>query len=157
MSLAIRALATALAAPSAKTPAFGVPVAAPSPTAALAVRAAATPEQVAEAILAGDRLLTNGACQPCSMALRTASAIALAEAGELEQVDRRLNDAERIGGMWQGGPWVAALWEARGVQRHAQGKEDRALAAFDEAASRYEELGRRRDQARCKARMGDSI
>jgi DNA-binding SARP family transcriptional activator len=41
---------------------------------ALAVRAATTPQQVAAAILAGDRLMTNGACQPCSMALRTASA-----------------------------------------------------------------------------------
>ncbi len=121
---------------------------------ALAVRAASTPKMVAEEILAGDWLLTPGACQPCSMALRTASAIALAEAGELEQVDRRLNDAERIAGMWQGGPWAAALWEARGVQRRAQDKEVRALAAFEEAASRYEELGRPRDQARCLARMG---
>ncbi|WP_217575386.1 BTAD domain-containing putative transcriptional regulator [Mesorhizobium sp. GbtcB19] len=121
---------------------------------ALAVRAASTPKMVAEEILAGDRLLTPGACQPCSMGLRTASAIALAEAGELEQVDRRLNDAERIAGMWQGGPWAAALWEARGVQRRAQDKEVRALAAFEEAASRYEELGRPRDQARCLARMG---
>lgn len=121
---------------------------------ALAVRAASTPKMVAEEILAGDRLLTPGACQPCSMALRTASAIALAEAGELEQVDRRLNDAERIAGMWQGGPWAAALWEARGVQRRAQDKEVRALAAFEEAAGRYEELGRPRDQARCLARMG---
>ncbi|MBZ9813455.1 BTAD domain-containing putative transcriptional regulator [Mesorhizobium sp. CA7] len=120
---------------------------------ALAVRAASTPKMVAEEILAGDRLLTPGACQPCSMALRTASAIALAEAGDLEQVDRRLNDAERIAGMWQGGPWAAALWEARGVQRRAQNKEVRALAAFEEAAGRYEELGRPRDQARCLARM----
>jgi len=121
---------------------------------ALAVRAAATPKMVAQEILAGDRLLTHGACQPCSMALRTASAIALAEAGELDQVDRRLNDAERIAGMWHGGPWAAALWEARGVQRRAQNHEIRALAAFDEAASRYQELGRPRDQARCLARMG---
>jgi hypothetical protein len=121
---------------------------------ALAVRAASTPKMVAEEILAGDRLLTPGACQPCSMALRTASAIALAESGDLEQVDRRLNDAERIAGMWQGGPWAAALWEARGVQRRAQDKEVRALAAFEEAAGRYEELGRPRDQARCLARMG---
>ncbi|WP_027168423.1 BTAD domain-containing putative transcriptional regulator [Mesorhizobium sp. WSM3224] len=123
---------------------------------ALAVRAASTPKLVAEEILAGDRLLTPGACQPCSMALRTASAIALAEAGDLEQVDRRLNDAERIAGMWQGGPWAAALWEARGVQRRAQNKEMRALAAFEEAAGRYEELGRPRDQARCLARMSAS-
>ena len=120
---------------------------------ALEVRAAPTPEKTVAAIQAGDRLLADGACQPCSMALRTASAIALAEAGELDQVDRRLNDAERIAGMWHGGPWAAALWEARGVQRRAQNNEVRALAAFDEAASRYHDLGRPRDQARCLARM----
>src|ERR1700722_12660514 len=120
---------------------------------ALAVRAAATPEEVAAEILIGDRLMSTGACQPCSMALRTASAIALAEAGELEQVDRRLNDAERIAGLWHGGPWAAALWEARGVQRQAQNNEVRARAAFDEAASRYEALGRPHDQARCLARQ----
>ncbi len=123
---------------------------------ALAVRAAASEEEAAAEILAGDRLMTHGACQPCSMALRTASAIALSEAGDLEQVNRRLNDAERIAGMWHGGPWAAALWEARGVQRRAQKNEVRALAAFDEAATRYEELGRPRDQARCRARMGRS-
>lgn len=120
---------------------------------ALAVRAAPTAAKAAEAILAGDRLLTNGACQPCSMALRTATAIALSEAGDLAQVDRRLADAERIAGMWHGGPWAAALWEARGVQRRAQGAEIRALAAFDEAASRYTDLGRPRDAERCKKRM----
>lgn len=121
---------------------------------ALAVRAAPSKEKAADAILAGDRLLTNGACQPCSMALRTASVIALVEAGQLHEVDRRLADAERIAGMWHGGPWAAALWEARGVQRRAQGHEARALAAFDEAATRYAELGRPRDEARCLARMG---
>jgi len=39
------------------------------------------------------------------------------------------------------------------VQRRAQKNEIRARAAFDEAASRYEDLGRPRDQARCLARM----
>lgn len=120
---------------------------------ALEVRSATTKEKVSEVILAGDRLLSPGSCQPCSMAFRTASAIALAEAGELEQVDRRLNDAERIAGMWHGGPWAAALWEARGVQRQAQKNSVRAVAAFSEAAARYEELGRPLDQARCLTRM----
>jgi tetratricopeptide (TPR) repeat protein len=120
---------------------------------ALEVRSATSREKTVEAIHEGDRLLTPGSCQPCSMAFRTASAIALAEAGELQQVDRRLNDAERIAGMWQGGPWAAALWEARGVQRQAQKNSVRAMAAFAEAAARYEELGRPLDQARCLNRM----
>jgi hypothetical protein len=56
-------------------------------------------------------------------------------------------------GMWNGGPWVAALWEARGVQRRAQGNEERATAAFGEAAARYGELGRPLDKERCERRM----
>jgi hypothetical protein len=87
------------------------------------------------------------------MGFRAAAAIALAEAGELEQVGRRLDEAERLAGMWNGGPWVAALWEARGVQRRAQGSEERALVAFSEAAERFGELGRPLDQARCRGRM----
>lgn len=120
---------------------------------ALKVRCATTSEKAMEAILEGDRLLAPGSCQPCSMAFRTASAIVLAEAGELDQVDRRLNDAERIAGMWHGGPWAAALWEARGVQRQAQKNSVRAAAAFTEAAARYEELGRPLDQKRCLSRL----
>ncbi|MDE1993649.1 MAG: hypothetical protein KGI75_14185 [Rhizobiaceae bacterium] len=123
---------------------------------ALAVRSATSREKLTEAILTGDRLLTPGACQPCSMGLRTASAIALARSGQLDQVDRRLNEAERIAGMWQGGPWAAALWEARGVQRQAQTNKIRAVAAFAEAAARYEELGRPLDQERCLRQMNEA-
>jgi tetratricopeptide (TPR) repeat protein len=120
----------------------------------LAVQTASTPDKAAEAILEGDRALAGGSsCQPCSMGFRAASAIALAEAGELEQVGRRLDEAERLAGMWSGGPWVAALWEARGVQRRAQGSDERALAAFSEAAERFGELGRPLDEARCRGRM----
>ena len=120
---------------------------------ALEVRAAATPSQVQEAILRGDRLLGHGSCQPCSMAFRTASAIALAEADDLDDVNRRLNEAERIAGMWQSDPWVAALWEARGIQRQAQQNSVRAIAAFAEAAARYEELDRPLHQQRCLSRL----
>ncbi|RVC56976.1 hypothetical protein EN779_23055 [Mesorhizobium sp. M4B.F.Ca.ET.088.02.2.1] len=54
--------------------------------------------------------------------------------------------------MWQGGPWVAAVWEARGVHRQARGESDQASALLREAAARYAELGRPRDQERCLAR-----
>jgi DNA-binding SARP family transcriptional activator len=122
----------------------------------LAVETASTPDQTAEAILERDRTLArSNTCQPCSMGFRAAAAIALAEAGELEQlaqVGARLDEAEHLAGMWSGGPWVATLWEARGVQRRAQGSEDRALAAFSEAAARFADLGRPLDEARCQAR-----
>lgn len=124
---------------------------------ALVVQTAASPEQLEEAILDGDRTLARAStCQPCSIDFRAAAAVALAEAGELDHVGRRLDEAERIAGMWNGGPWVAALWEARGIHRRAQGNEERATAAFSEAAARFEELGRPLDRARCEGRMRGS-
>ncbi|MFT3922269.1 MAG: BTAD domain-containing putative transcriptional regulator [Myxococcales bacterium] len=121
---------------------------------ALEVMAAETSEDVLRAIQEGDGLLSAGTlCQPCSMGFRTVSAIALAEAGQLEQVSRRLDEAERLAGMWNGGPWVAAIWEARGVLRRAQGNDARALAGLSEAAARYAELGRPLDHARCLSRI----
>jgi DNA-binding SARP family transcriptional activator len=118
------------------------------------VETATTAEQLEEAILDGDRTLARPTtCQPCSMGFRAAAAIALSAANELDHVGRRLDEAERLAGMWNGGPWVAALWEARGVHRYAQGSRDRANAAFGEAAARYGELRRPLDRARCEGRM----
>jgi hypothetical protein len=54
--------------------------------------------------------------------------------------------------MRQGGPWIAAVWEARGVHRQAQGDVAQASALFQEAASRYAELGRAQGRARCLSR-----
>ena len=45
----------------------------------------------------------------------------------------------------------AAVWEARGVYRKAKGQTDR-VRSFREAASRFAELGRARDEARCLGR-----
>jgi hypothetical protein len=120
----------------------------------LAVQTAATAEQMEEAIVEGDRALARpSTCQPCSMGFRAAAAIALAESGEIEHVGRRLDEAERLAGMWNGGPWVAALWEARGMHRRAQSNEERAIAAFGEAAARFGELGRPLDRERCERRI----
>jgi DNA-binding SARP family transcriptional activator len=121
---------------------------------ALQVQTAPTTDEALREILEGDRALATS-CQPCSMSFRTASAIALAQAGEIDQVGRRLDEAERIASMWSGGPWAAALWEARGVLRRAQGNAARATAGFGEAAARFAELGRPLDHARCLARMNE--
>jgi len=121
-------------------------------TQALRVQLGASTDAVLQAISEGDRLLL-ASCQPCSMSFRTAAAIALAGAGELDQVSRRLDEAERLASMWSGGPWVASILEARGVFRHAQGHTDRANAGFSEAAARYAELGRPLDHARCLRRL----
>ena len=124
---------------------------------ALRVEAAATLEHALDEIRDGDRTLASGSlCQVCAMGFRTAAALVLTEVGELDQVSRRLDEAERIAAMWNGGPWIAALWEARGVLRRAQGNEPRALAAFGEAAARFAELGRVLDHGRCVRRMNDA-
>ena len=124
----------------------------------LAVRVASTREKALETIQEGDRLLAlhSHGCQPCSMGFRVASASVLAEMGELDQVGRRLDEAERISAMWHGGPWVAAVWEARGIQRRAENNNSRAVSAFEEAASRYAALGRPTDESRCRAQIAGS-
>ncbi|WP_431301206.1 BTAD domain-containing putative transcriptional regulator [Tabrizicola sp. BL-A-41-H6] len=121
----------------------------------LSVRAAGSKEKALEAIHEGDRLLSQHShgCQPCSMGFRVASASALAEMGELDQVGRRLDEAERISAMWHGGPWVAAVWEARGIQRRAEKNDARAVSAFEEAAGRYASLGRPTDETRCRSQI----
>lgn len=124
----------------------------------LALRAAPSQEKALDIIHECDRLLSQHShgCQPCSMAFRLASATVIAELGELDQVGRRLDEAERIAGMWHGGPWAAAVWEARGTQRRAEKNNARAVAAFEEAASRYAALGRPTDEARCLAQIAKS-
>jgi hypothetical protein len=49
------------------------------------------------------------------------------------------------------GPWPAAVWEARGVLRGAEGNHDQAVALFREAADLFAEPGRPRDEVRCRA------
>jgi DNA-binding SARP family transcriptional activator len=120
----------------------------------LMVAGAASKARAAEAITQGDRWLAgHSACQPCSMGFRIASAIALAEAGDHDGAGRRLDEAERLAGMWNGGPWLAAVWEARGVLRRAQGHETQGAALLREAAERYRELGRMGDEKRCEERL----
>ena len=119
----------------------------------LAVQAASNSTERVVAIEQGDRWLAERCmCQPCSMGFRVAASIAMSEDGELDEAGRRIGEAERIAGMWQGGPWVAAVWEARGVHRGAQGEGEQASALLREAAARFAEVGRPGDQERCLAR-----
>ena len=85
------------------------------------------------------------------MGLRVASAIAYARAGRLDQARRRLQAADQVAGMWPGGAWHAAVWEARGVLRQAEGNPRRAAALFNEAADQFAELDRPLDRDRCRA------
>jgi len=103
----------------------------------------------AERELAGSSI-----CPPCSVAFRIAEVKALARAGQVEPAGRRLGDAERLAGMWPGGEWRAAAWEARGVVRRAEGNEQQATAFLLEAADLFDQAGRPLDRDRCRSAVG---
>jgi ATP/maltotriose-dependent transcriptional regulator MalT len=116
------------------------------------VAAAVNPHTATRRIEDADRwLYRRNVCSPCSIGYRVAAAIAYARAGHLDQARRRLEDAERIAGMWPGGAWHAAIWEARGVLRRSEGDATRAAALYSEAADRFGGLGRPLDRDRCRA------
>jgi DNA-binding SARP family transcriptional activator len=98
-------------------------------------------------------------CPPCSIGFKLAAAKAFARSGRADLARRRTEDSEQLARMWPGGPWHAAIWEARGETRRAQGDEQAASVMFREAAERFAEAGRPRDAARCRAasqRVGQS-
>ena len=109
------------------------------------------PARAAAVVTRGDqRLSGREVCQPCSMGYHVAASIALARIGDVEGSARHLDSAERIAGMWQGGPWQAAVWEARGHLRLAEGNSPQASALFREAAEGFARSGRPMDEARCR-------
>lgn len=115
--------------------------------------AAGSPAQAVRIIERADAALAGrNVCPPCSMGYRVAAATNYALAGKLAAARRRLATAEQLAGMWPGGPWHAALWEARAVLRRAEGHEDQAIALLREAAASFADLGRRQDEQRCLAR-----
>jgi DNA-binding SARP family transcriptional activator/predicted negative regulator of RcsB-dependent stress response len=89
-------------------------------------------------------------CEPCSMGYLTSAAAATANAGELDRARSFVAEAERISGMWQGGPWAGAVWEARGIVRQAEGDEQQARAMFREAAEAFARAGNQVDAKRCR-------
>ena len=91
-------------------------------------------------------------CPPCSIGFRIAAAVNSALAGRLTQARNRLGTAEGLVGLWPAGPWHAAVWEARGVLRRAEGHDDQAVVFFAEAANRFAAVNRPLDQRRCLAR-----
>jgi tetratricopeptide (TPR) repeat protein len=95
-------------------------------------------------------------CEPCSMGFRVNAAVASARAGDLERAAGHLAEAERIAGMWQGGPWLASVWEARAALREAEGERDQAVALYREAADLFQKVSRPLDAERCRAAAATS-
>jgi DNA-binding SARP family transcriptional activator len=90
------------------------------------------------------------ACQPCSIGFHITAATTRARSGDLANARQHLGKAERIAGMWQGGPWQAAVWEARGIIRIAEGDRTQGNALLNEAANLFVNAGRPLDAARCR-------
>lgn len=100
-----------------------------------------------------ERLLAQAArvCEPCSMNFRIEAARAFARAGELSGARRQIEEADRITSLWQGGPWKAAVWEARAEFRRAEGEDAQATALFLEAAEGFAQSRRPLDEMRCRS------
>ena len=92
-------------------------------------------------------------CEPCSISFRVHAARTSADNGDLLRARRHLADAERIAGLWQGGPCAAAVWEARAALRAAEGQPIQAAALLREAADEYVRAGRKPDEQRCRAAL----
>jgi DNA-binding SARP family transcriptional activator len=111
---------------------------------------ASAPEKSMAVLREAERTLSQiRSCEPCSMGYLTTAATTSARDGDLQRARAFLAEAERISGMWQAGPWIGAVWEARGVLRQAEGDEAQAHAMFREAAEAFERAGNRSDADRC--------
>lgn len=116
---------------------------------------ASAPDKAMGVLREAERTLSQmRLCEPCSMGYLTTAATTSALNGDLERARRFIAEAERISGMWQAGPWIGAVWEARGVQRQVEGDEAQARAMFREAAEAFERAGNRSDADRCLAAAG---
>lgn len=113
------------------------------------IQAAEAKDSLAVVRRAERELAQMRSCEPCSMGYLTSAAAACAEAGELDRARSFIAEAERIAGMWQGGRWTGAVWEARGVLRQAEGSAEQARAMYREAAQEYSRSGNRLDATRC--------
>ena len=92
-------------------------------------------------------------CAHCGMAFRVAAATASARAGQQEQAAAFLSEAEATAQMWRGGPWPAALDEARAELAWAAGDPDEARALLRAASDAFARDGRRLDAHRVDARL----
>jgi DNA-binding SARP family transcriptional activator len=116
---------------------------------------ASAPDKAMGVLREAERTLSQmRSCEPCSMGYLTTAATTSALNGDLERARTFIVEAERISGMWQAGPWIGAVWEARGVLRQVEGDGAQARAMFREAAEVFERAGNRSDADRCLAAAG---
>lgn len=92
-------------------------------------------------------------CAYCGHAFRVAAAIAAARSGQPDRAEAALSAAEATAALWQGGPWPAALEQARGELANARGNRSEALERLRAARDGFVALGWRLDADRAAARL----
>lgn len=90
-------------------------------------------------------------CAPCAMMLRVAGARVSAARGDLDRARALIALAEPVARMWSGGPWHAALAEARAHALAASGDRAQVAAQLAAAAEQFGAAQRPREAARCRA------
>jgi DNA-binding SARP family transcriptional activator len=115
------------------------------------VESAANAEAAADVVAAAEGAMTGvEVCRPCSIGFRAAAARRLAEGGKVQAATVHLEAAEQIAAMWPGGPWTAAVYEARALIVRARGEDDAASVLLDEAAVLYTQAGFALHAGRCR-------
>jgi DNA-binding SARP family transcriptional activator len=94
-------------------------------------------------------------CAPCSMSFHIGAAKTCA-ATEPERARSHLDQAAQIATMWRGGPWHAAVAEARAMLLSSDGGDaSEVRSLLEEAAAGFEAGGRRRDAERCRDALAE--
>jgi tetratricopeptide (TPR) repeat protein len=89
-------------------------------------------------------------CRFCPVGFHVAAAMVCARAGELARARAFLQRAEEGAALWPGGPWRAAIAEALGELRRAEGAWQPAARALRRAAEGYAAAGQRLHEQRAR-------
>jgi len=115
------------------------------------------PERPAEAVEVVDRaeelLDAEPECRFCPIDYWVTAASTCARAGDGERGREFLGRAERSAQLWAGGPWSAAIAEARGHLLRCEGDEERAAAEFLRAAEGFAAAGQRLNAERARSAL----
>ena len=112
------------------------------------------PDEGVEALALIDRAETlfdpRWLCQFCPTGYHVAAATVCARAGRLERAREFLERAEHGAGRWRGGPWPAAVAEARAELLLAEGDQRAAAEALRRAAEGYAAAGQLLNERRAR-------
>ena len=118
------------------------------------VESAASAEAAAQVVTLAEAAMTDTeVCRACSIGFRVVAARRLAEGDDVRAASAHLEAAEQIAQMWPGGPWAAAVREARALVTRADGNDHDASMLLGEAAATYAQAGFVLHAARCRVAL----